>query len=128
MNYNDIIGRLVYEFKLHDSDLIMIKLLNNELYFYVSCKGMDLNYYGDDIEDIVLKFYIKEIKNISFIFDGNIMINDFDINENDDVFILKTDNDDFYIECLDFEIEVCDIKKYNVNKYKSLDSLLKSDI
>ena len=130
MNYkdNDIINNLVYELKLHDANLIMIKLVNKELFFYVSCKGMGINYYYNEIEDIVLEFHIKEIKNVTCDFDGDILINCFRINKIDDIFTLKIDNDVFFVECLDFDIRISNVKRISINKYEALDNLLKSDI
>lgn len=128
MNYNDIINKLVYELKLHDAELITIELYDKEFIFYVSCKGMGLKYYYGDIDDILLKFHLREINNISLKFDGNIIINDFNINKKDNIFSLKIDNNDFYVECLDFKIEVSSIKRDYQNKYELLDNLLKNNI
>ena len=107
MIYNDnlYINKLVYDLKLHDAKIINIKSLEDELEFIISCKGMNINYYFNELENIIFKFKVKEIEKLIFDFSGSLEINDFTILKQDDKYILKTDyENDFYIECLEFQI------------------------
>lgn len=123
---NKYIKKLIYDLKLHDADIISFKIYDNTLEFLVSCKGMGVNYYFNDLDDVYFKFLIKDIKKLIFDFNGNISITDFSINEKNNMFIIST-GDELYIECINLNIEVSLIKKQNV-KYDKLDKFLKSKL
>ena len=45
----------------------------------------------------------------------------------DNIFVLKINNE-YYIECVDFEINVSNIIEISKDKFKLLDNLLKSNL
>jgi hypothetical protein len=132
MIYSDnlYINKLVYDLKLHDAKIINIKLLNDEFEFIVSCSGMKINYYFNELENIDFKIKVKKIEKLIFDFSGSLEINYFTILKQNEKYILKTDyENDFYIECLEFEIipSLYKIKEIG-EKNKKLDEFLKKDI
>ena len=126
-NTNKYIDKLINELKLHDAEITGIKLNNSELEFKVSCEWMNVDSYFDNIDNIFFRFYINKIKRISFDFDGLITINSFELNKNDNLYILNVNNKDLYIEFEKCSIEYNEVTVQS-NENKKLDDLLKRNI
>ena len=127
METNKYIDKLISKFKLHDAEITEIKLNDEKLEFKVSCEGMHVNSFFDNIDNIFFRFYINKIKRLSFDFDGLIIINDFELYKNDNLYILNINNKDLDIEFEKYNIEY---KEINIQseENKKLENLLKRNI
>lgn len=123
METNEYIDKLINKLKLHDAEITEIKLNNGELEFKVSCEGMYVNNYFEDIDNIYFNFIVKNIKRLSFDFDGLIIINNFELNKKDNLYILNVNNKDLYIEFEKYVIEYKEINTQSVES-KKLEDLL----
>lgn len=122
---NEIINKLIYELKLHDSQITGLVINNDQIEFEISCKGMNINYYYPDLDNVIFKISCSKTIETIINFYSPILVNDFSIEYKNYKYILKTDNSDFYIECHDINVEYELIKSYDKN-FKKLDEFLKS--
>lgn len=121
------IDKFIKELRLHDAEIIWIKYNNGKFTFDISCKLMHPSYYFKDIENIIFSFNIIEIQNINIDFYGSLFIDDLNLDNKDDLYIIKVNNnnDDFYIEFKNYEISYEEVKNHPTNVL--LDEFLKSN-
>lgn len=122
----EYIKKLLDENKLHDSEVVGLKL--NEKYFQidVSCKGMNPAYYFEKIDNVIMSIKIYNVSQLEFDYLGSsIFVNDFDLNQDKGVKI--TINGDDLIVCGDrFEITCEEVRKYDESNRKLSDFLKNS--
>ena len=120
--------KLVYDLKLHDSEVRGIKFEHGVMTIEISCKGMDLESYFKGIDDVIITICVKDIKKMSFNFlDSTIFVYDFTINKQENHYVISiNEGQDMYIEALNYSIDFKEEKEYNIN-YKKLDDFLKSN-
>ncbi len=122
MSNIELINKLIYELKLHDSEVIELKVNDNQIEIEISCEGMNVSYYDSKLSNVIINITcIKTIKT-KVEYYSNIIINDFSILKDLDKYIVKTDDDLIYIECNDVIVT-----SEEINNYKKLDDFLKSN-
>lgn len=121
-----ILTILIDKLKLHDAQILGIKLTNADFILEISCKKMGLKYYFNDIYDILINIKLTNIKKLEFDFLEPISINDFAINYLENSVSVKVNNDDLIVEADKISIESREIKDYDLH-YKNLDNFLKSN-
>lgn len=120
------IEKLLNENKLHDSEVIGIKLEKSCFQIDVSCKGMDLSYYFDKIEDVVISFKVYGVSKLEFDYlDSNILINQFKISKNDNSIHIVINENDMVVVGEKIEVFCKETQKYDA-KNKELDEFLKN--
>lgn len=120
--------KLIDELRLHDSEVIGLKIQNNVMTIEISCKGMGLSYYFDGIDDVTVIINASNIKKVFFDFlNSIILINDFSIEKHENYYSISINcGEDLYIEASNYDINFVELKEYN-KYYKKLDEFLKSD-
>ena len=126
MKQEDYITILIDKLKLHDAQILGLKLTNADFILEISCKKMGLKYYFADIDDILINIKLTNIKKLEFDFLEPININDFAINYLENSVSVKVNNDDLLVEADKISIESREIKDYDLH-YKHLDDFLKSN-
>lgn len=126
MKQEEYITILIDKLKLHDAQILGIKLTNADFILEISCKKMGLKYYFADIDDILINIKLTNIKKLEFDFLEPININDFAINYLENSVSVKVNNDDLLVEADKISIESRKIKDYDLH-YKHLDDFLKSN-
>lgn len=116
---------LIEDNKLHDAEIIGLKLIDNCFYIKVSCKNMNISNCFDKIDNIIVTIKIDNINKLNFdYFDGPIFINTFKLIKDNDISIII--NNDIEIVGSTFNITFDEIKKYNEANRK-LDNFLKNN-
>ena len=106
INARDIINKLIKELKLHDAIINKILLQNNTFYFKVDCSGMNIKTIYKDIDNIYFNIKCLDIIKLNFDFDGMIIIDKLNIEEEKKLITITTLNNDLYIECKKYDIEI----------------------
>ena len=113
--------------KLHDAEVIGIKLEKSCFQIDISCKGMNPGYYFKKIENVFINIKLYGVVKLEFDYLGSsIFINEFQIKREDNkIHIIINDND---LDAVGDRIEISckEIKEYD-ESYRSLDNFLKND-
>ena len=122
--YNKI---LLDDNKLHDAEVIGLKLEKSFFQIDISCKGMNPSYYFKKIENVIISIKLYGVVKLEFDYSGSsIFINEFKKkNEDDKTHIIINDND---LDAVGDKIEISckEIKEYD-ESYRKLDNFLKND-
>ena len=80
----EYIEKLLKELKLHDSDVIGLKLYDDSFQIDISCKGMQLDRYFSDIDNVVITIIVYGIIKVEFDYlGGTIFIDEINIAKKD---------------------------------------------
>ncbi len=122
----EYIEKLLKELKLHDSDVIGLKLCDDYFQIDISCKGMQLDSYFNDIDDVVITIKVYGIIKVEFDYlGGTIFVNEINITENDNKVHICINKNSLDVIGNKYEISCKENKKYN-ESYRKLDNFLKN--
>ena len=121
----EYINKLLKELELHDSEVEGLKLENNCLQIDISCKGMNLDNYFNDIDNVIVTIKVYNIYKLEFDYLGGfISVNEFKMIEDNNIHIIINENDLDVIGSR-YEISFKENKKYD-EKNRNIDNLLKN--
>ena len=114
------------ELKLHDSDVIGLKLYDDSFQIDISCKGMQLDRYFNDIDNVVITIKVYGIIKVEFDYlGGTILIDEINIAKNDNKVHISINKNSLDVIGNKYEILCKENKKYN-ESYRKLDIFLKN--
>ena len=122
----EYIEKLLKELKLHDSDVIGLKLYDDSFQIDISCKGMQLDSYFNDIDNVVITIKVYGIIKVEFDYlGGTIFVDEINIAKNDDKVHISINENSLDVIGNKYEILCKENKKYN-ESYRKLDNFLKN--
>ena len=122
----EYIEKLLKELKLHDSDVIGLKLYDDSFQIDISCEGMQLDSYFNDIDNVVITIKVYGIIRVEFDYlGGTIFVDEINIVKNDDKVHISINENSLDVIGNKYEILCKENKKYN-ESYRKLDNFLKN--
>ena len=113
--------------KLHDAEVIGLKLDKSCFQIDISCKGMNPSYYFKKIENIIISIKVYGVVKLEFDYLGaSIFINKFEMNNKNGKIYITINDSDLYVAGDKVEISCNEIREYD-ESYRRLDNFLKND-
>ena len=120
------IEKLFNELKLHDAEVVGLKLVDNFFQIDISCEGMDIDRYFYGIDNIIVTIKVYNVTKLVFDYLGrSIFIGEINIVENDNNVHITINENSLDVIGNKYEISFKENKKYNEANRK-IDDLLKN--
>lgn len=113
--------------KLHDAEVIGIKLKNSCFQIDISCEGMNPSYYFKKIDDVIMSIKIYGVTKLDFDYSGScIFINELERTIKDGKVYITINGDELDVVGDKLEISCKEIKEHD-ESYRELDKYLKNN-
>ena len=113
--------------KLHDAEVIGLKLKNSCFQIDISCEGMNPSYYFKKIDDVIMSIKIYGVTKLDFDYSGScIFINELERTIKDGKVYITINGDELDVVGDKIEVSCKEIKE-NDESYRELDKFLKNN-
>ena len=118
--------KLLKELKLHDAEVIGLKLNDDYFQIDISCEGMDLKRYFENIDNVIISIKVYGVTKLEFDYLGrSIVIGEIDMIKNNNNVDITINKNDLNVIGNKYEILVKENRKYN-EKNRNIDNFLKN--